>query len=186
MTTLQTLAQVLSVRQETLRHVELYWEPQPVNDNEMHIVGSFKALTNLERLALGGPGFRFEKAENNKTLETCLVSLLPPSIRSVSIDSDHMSIHEPIFALGEAVKQGSFPMLKEVRCYNWLYGHLKGFLLEKASTHSSITREGLQDCWESSKSSHRLLLQLSRTCDVSFSATNKGLFERGAGRRKRS
>ncbi|KAF5603566.1 hypothetical protein FPCIR_1308 [Fusarium pseudocircinatum] len=109
----QTLPQALSIRQETLRYVEFYWEPQAVNDSGMEIVGSFKDLVNLETLILGGPGFRFERAEDKKTLKTCLFNLLPQSIRSVIIDSERVSLHEPILALGEAVKQGSFPMLKE-------------------------------------------------------------------------
>ncbi|RBA10591.1 hypothetical protein FPRO05_05180 [Fusarium proliferatum] len=120
-TTPKTLPQVLSVRQETLRYLEIHWMPGPIDDSGIEIVGSLKGLTNLETLILVGSGFRFGKSEDKKTVETCLVDLLPPSIRIVSIDSDYMSIiHEPIIALGEAVKQGSFPMLKEVRCYNWL------------------------------------------------------------------
>ncbi|KAF4434611.1 hypothetical protein FACUT_7835 [Fusarium acutatum] len=82
----KTLPQVLSVRQETLRYLEFYWKPDPVDDSGIEIVGSFKDLTNLETLVLCGPGFRFEKAENKKTLKTCLVNLLPQSIRSVTID----------------------------------------------------------------------------------------------------
>ncbi|KAF5965361.1 hypothetical protein FBULB1_12262 [Fusarium bulbicola] len=92
-TGLQTLPQVLSVRQETLRYVALYWEPPPAgNDNGMNIAGSFKGLTNLETLILGGPGLLFEKAENEETLRTCLVNLLPQSIRSVTIDSENTSL----------------------------------------------------------------------------------------------
>ncbi|KAF5540401.1 hypothetical protein FPHYL_12063 [Fusarium phyllophilum] len=104
----QTLPQALSVRQETLRYVEFYWERQPVNDSGMEIVGSFKDLTNFETLILGGPGFRFERAEEKKTLKTCLVNLLPQSIRSFIIDSESISLHEPILALGEVVSRARF------------------------------------------------------------------------------
>ncbi|KAF5543601.1 hypothetical protein FMEXI_6928 [Fusarium mexicanum] len=180
-TGLQTLPQVLSVRQETLRYVALYWEPPPAgNDNGMNIAGSFKGLTNLETLILGGSGLRFEKAENEKTLRACLVNLLPQSIRSVTIDSENTSLHEPILALGEAVKLGSFPMLKEVRCYSWGEGDLMGLALEEASAGPSyMTRQKMKDRHERSKHYLGLLSQLSRTCNVSLSAESKGLFERG-------
>ncbi|KAF5230284.1 hypothetical protein FANTH_13930 [Fusarium anthophilum] len=152
-TSLQALPKVLSVRQETLRYVELYWEPPPAgDDNGMNTAGSFKGLTNLETLIIGGPGLRFEKAENEKTLRTCLVNLLPQSICSVSIDSESTSLHAPIFALGEAVKLGSFPMLKEVRCYNWVEGDLTGLALEEVSAGPShITRQKMKDQDERSK-----------------------------------
>ncbi|KAF4501240.1 hypothetical protein FAGAP_2537 [Fusarium agapanthi] len=172
----QTLPQFLSVRQETLRYVELYWRPRPINDNVMDIVGSFKGLATLETLILGGPGFRFEKAENKKTFKACLVNLLPQSSRSVTIDSESMSLHEPVYALAEAVKQGSFPTLKEVRCYNWGEGDLTELVLKKISVGgSSTTRQEIGDWLERNKSSRILLSRLSRTCNVSFSAESKGL-----------
>jgi hypothetical protein len=78
-TTPITLPHVLSLRQETPRYVELYWEPYTVWRSKTGIVGCFKGLTNLETLILGGPWFRFrfEEAENYKPFKTCLVDLLP-------------------------------------------------------------------------------------------------------------
>ncbi|KAF5632380.1 uncharacterized protein FTJAE_7490 [Fusarium tjaetaba] len=86
LTTPRTLPHVLSLRQETLRYVELYWEPYTWSSKAV-VVGSFKGLTNLETLILGGPGFRFEQARNFKPFKTCLVDLLPRSIRRFAIDS---------------------------------------------------------------------------------------------------
>ncbi|KAF5607297.1 hypothetical protein FPANT_914 [Fusarium pseudoanthophilum] len=135
----RTLPHVLSLRQETLRYVELYWEPYIPWRSQAGIVGCFKGLTNLETLILGGPGFFFEEDENYKPFKTCLVDLLPQSIRRVAIDSEMLSLHEPIFELGEAVKRGAFPMLKEARCY---HGEFEGWtVLEGTSTGPSVTRQ---------------------------------------------
>ncbi|KAG9506245.1 hypothetical protein J7337_003226 [Fusarium musae] len=178
-TTLRTLPHVLSLRQETLRYVELYWEPYTVWTSRAGIVGCFKGLTNLETLILGGAGFRFEEAENYKPFKTCLVDLLPQSIRRVAIDSETMSLHEPISVLGEAVKWGAFPMLKEVRCYHWEFGSWANS--KRRSTGLSVTRQEAEDRGDVDKSSRDLLSQLSRTCNVLFSAETKGLFEHDAG-----
>ncbi|QGI78780.1 unnamed protein product [Fusarium fujikuroi] len=179
-TTLRTLPHVLSLRQETLRYVELYWEPDIPWTRGMEIVGCFKGLTSLETLILGGPGLRFERAENHEPFETCLVDLLPQSIRSVAIDSGSMNLHKPISALGEAVKWGSFPMLREIRCYQREFGGWTD--LERTLSRPFVSRRQVAEDWSNMNRSLRgLLSQLSRTCNVSFSAETKRPFGHDAG-----
>lgn len=179
-TTLRKLPHVLSLRQETLRYVELYWKPDIPWTRGMEIVGCFKGLTSLETLILGGPGFRFEKAKNHEPFETCLVDLLPQSIRSVAIDSGSMNLHKPILALGEAVKWGSFPELREVRCYQREFGGWTA--MERTSARPFVSRRKMAQDWSNMNRSLRdLLSQLSRTCNVSFSAETKRPFEHDAG-----
>ncbi|KAH7210707.1 uncharacterized protein BKA55DRAFT_720079 [Fusarium redolens] len=121
---LETLPQVLSLRQNTLRYLEVYWGPYPSGTS---IMSSLKDLTNLETFIFGGQDFPFKDDKKRIPLRSCLVDLLPPSIHSVTIESKYQNLYEPMCALAEATRNGSFPNLKEVRQYN--FGMKLGFTL---------------------------------------------------------
>jgi hypothetical protein len=69
-------------------------------------------------------------------------------------------------------------MLKEARRYHWEFGNWANL---QRSTGPSVTRKEAEDRGDVDKSSRDLLSQLSRTCNVSFSAETKGLFEHDTG-----
>ncbi|KAI8414485.1 hypothetical protein FOFC_04097 [Fusarium oxysporum] len=183
--TLQTLPQVLSLRQGTLRYLEVYCRyrgpPYGVALAARNtIVSSLKDLINLETFILGGQYFPFKVGEGRKPPKYCLVDLLPPSIHSVTIESKDQNLYEPMCALAEAVRSGSFTKLKEVRQYN--FDMKRAFRLARYEALDNDTfREseelGRRNNFDEEKIFfHGMLLELSRGCNVSFCVHEEKLF----------
>ncbi|KAL7769754.1 hypothetical protein ACKLNR_001138 [Fusarium oxysporum f. sp. zingiberi] len=185
--TLQTLPQVLSLRQGTLRYLEVYcrYRGPPYGvalAAQNTIVSSLKDLINLETFILGGQYFPFKVGEGRKPPKYCLVDLLPPSIHSVTIESKDQNLYEPMCALAEAVRSGSFTKLKEVRQYN--FDMKRAFRLARYEALDNDTfREseelGRRNNFDEEKIFfHDMLLELSRGCNVSFCVHEEKLFVR--------
>ncbi|KAJ4109334.1 hypothetical protein NW765_004220 [Fusarium oxysporum] len=183
--TLQTLPQVLSLRQGTLRYLEVYCRyrgpPYGVALAARNtIVSSLKDLIKLETFILGGQYFPFKVGEERKPPKYCLVDLLPPSIHSVTIESKDQNLYEPMCALAEAVRSGSFTKLKEVRQYN--FDMKRAFRLARYEALDNDTfREseelGRRNNFDEEKIFfHDMLLELSRGCNVSFCVHEEKLF----------
>ncbi|WJG35030.1 uncharacterized protein FOBCDRAFT_238211 [Fusarium oxysporum Fo47] len=184
--TLQTLPQVLSLHQGTLRYLEVYCRyrgpPYGVALAARNtIVSSLKDLIKLETFILGGQYFPFKVGEERKPPKYCLVDLLPPSIHSVTIESKDQNLYEPMCALAEAVRSGSFTKLKEVRQYN--FDMKRAFRLARYEALDNDTfREseelGRRNNFDEEKIFfHDMLLELSRGCNVSFCVHEEKLFE---------
>ncbi|SCO84103.1 uncharacterized protein FRV6_08230 [Fusarium oxysporum] len=185
--TLQKLPQVLSLRQGTLRYLEVYcrYRGPPYGvalAAQNTIVSSLKDLINLETFILGGQYFPFKVGEGRKPPKYCLVDLLPPSIHSVTIESKDQNLYEPMCALAEAVRSGSFTKLKEVRQYN--FDMKRAFRLARYEALDNDTfREseelGRRNNFDKEKIFfHGMLLELSRGCNVSFCVHEEKLFVR--------
>ncbi|EMT72894.1 hypothetical protein FOC4_g10004386 [Fusarium odoratissimum] len=146
------------------------------------IVSSLKDLINLETFILGGQYFPFKVGEGRNPPKYCLVDLLPPSIHSVTIESKDQNFYEPMCALAEAVRSGSFKKLKEVRQYN--FDMKRAFLLARYEALDNDTfREseelGRRNNFDEEKIFfHDMLLELSRGCNVSFCVHEEKLFVR--------
>jgi hypothetical protein len=88
------------------------------------VITSLKEFTALETLILdgacicygeGGLGGFDREDDEPLTDVNSLANLLPASIESVTIDGTHPSLYEPILALAQEVRNGTFPRLKEFR-----------------------------------------------------------------------
>ncbi|KAF4946427.1 hypothetical protein FGADI_11184 [Fusarium gaditjirri] len=184
--TLQTLPQILSLRRDTLRYLEVYCRYRPRYRVALAarnaIMSSLKDLINLETIVLGGQTSPFKVDETRQPPKYCLVDLLPPSIRSVSIESTHQNLYEPMCVLAEAIRSGSFTKLKEVRQYN--FDMERAFRLaqyEALNNDTSRKTEGLgqrNNFDEEKIFFHDMLLELSKGCNVSFSVCEEKLFIR--------
>ncbi|KAI7762826.1 hypothetical protein LZL87_008267 [Fusarium oxysporum] len=180
-----TLPQVLSLRQDTLRYLEVYCRyrgpPYGVALAARNtIMSSLKDLTNLETFILGDQCFPFKVYEKRKPPKYCLVDLLPLSIHSVTIESKDQNLYEPMCTLAEAVRSGSFTKLKKVRQYD--FDIKRAFLLARYEALDNDTfREtkelGRRNNFDEEKILFQdMLLELSRDAMCRFVSTRRNSF----------
>ncbi|KAF4952814.1 hypothetical protein FSARC_12556 [Fusarium sarcochroum] len=107
-----------------LRHLEIKWPWLPfLYDENKELIRSLKEFEALETLYLDVDCLCFDTIENGDDFEqsyhtmpnSLIINLLPPSIRTVALDGERLSLYEPILALARRAKKGSFPQFKEFK-----------------------------------------------------------------------
>ncbi|KAH8898851.1 hypothetical protein GQ53DRAFT_878054 [Thozetella sp. PMI_491] len=120
--TMKTLKQVLMTRKNTLRHLDLFvdkessYDPlEDGNDEDSSRLGSFEDFPVLETL-VAQPEYLHKKPDWDRIFRNTegLVSLLPRSLKSLTLVPGHGRLYDGPETLVQAIGKGEFPNLKTV------------------------------------------------------------------------